>query len=123
MVRARILLYCQGIYFLITGIWPLAHMPSFLKVTGDKVDLWLVDTVGLLVGAIGIGLLLAARRAFPEASTIAIAMGSAAGLAFIDIKYVITGTIAPVYLGDAVAQLGLLLWWANVLWRSRDHPQ
>lgn len=52
--------YVQGIYFLATGIWSLVHIASFQKVTGPKTDLWLVKTVGLLVIAIGAGLIVTA---------------------------------------------------------------
>jgi hypothetical protein len=45
----------QAVYFLITGIWPLLHIESFMKVTGPKRDLWLVKTVGVLVTAIAMG--------------------------------------------------------------------
>lgn len=34
----------------------MVHMPSFLWVTGPKSDLWLVDTVSLLISAIGLRL-------------------------------------------------------------------
>jgi hypothetical protein len=30
----------QGVYFLLTGVWPIVHLPSFLAVTGPKTDLW-----------------------------------------------------------------------------------
>jgi hypothetical protein len=36
---ARWLAGLQGAYFLVTGVWPLVHMPSFLAVTGPKTDL------------------------------------------------------------------------------------
>ena len=52
--------FVQGSYFLITGIWSsLIHIDSFQRVTGRKTDLWLVKTVGILVSAIGAGLILA----------------------------------------------------------------
>ena len=28
----------QGIYYLMTGIWPLLHLPSFEKVSGPKTE-------------------------------------------------------------------------------------
>jgi len=43
----------QGVYFLLTGIWPLLSMRTFEAVTGPKVDRWLVKTVGVLVAVIG----------------------------------------------------------------------
>ena len=43
----------QGVYFLLTGIWPLLSMRTFEAVTGPKVDRRLVKTVGVLVAVIG----------------------------------------------------------------------
>jgi hypothetical protein len=41
----------QGVYYLLTGVWPLPSIGSFQRVTGPKTDLWLVRTVGVLVAA------------------------------------------------------------------------
>ena len=46
--------WIYSIYFMLTGIWPVVHMPSFIAVTGPKTDLWLVRTVGLLIAGIGL---------------------------------------------------------------------
>lgn len=102
----------QGAYYLATGIWPLVHDRSFQAVTGPKVDVWLVKTVGCLVGVVG-GVLLAAgvRRSVPTELR-AIAAGSAAALAGIDIVYASRGRISPIYLADALAEIGLVAAWA-----------
>ena len=101
----------QGLYYLITGLWPLLSIGSFQRVTGPRRDLWLVKTVGLLVGVIGGVLTLAGRqrRVTPEIALLA--GGSAAGLAGIDIAYVAQGRISPIYLLDAAAELALAGWW------------
>jgi hypothetical protein len=101
----------QGGYFLITGLWPLFHIDSFQAVTGPKADLWLVYTVACLVVAIGTALVVAAisGRITPEVGVLAI--GSAAGLAGIDVVFVARGVISWVYLLDAAAEFGLIVWW------------
>jgi hypothetical protein len=43
----------QGIYFFLTGVWPLISMRTFLRITGPKTDLWLVKTVGLILAVMG----------------------------------------------------------------------
>ncbi len=101
----------QGLYFSVTGIWPLIHINSFMAVTGPKVDIWLVKTVGILIFIIGLGLLAAGikrRITFPLAL---IATGSALGLFFIDVIYVWQGTISPIYLLDAVLESILVISW------------
>jgi len=37
--------YLQGLYWLVTGLWGLIDVHSFMKVTGPKTDIWLVKTV------------------------------------------------------------------------------
>ena len=51
----------QGLYYAFTGVWPLISMSSFLAVTGPKTDLWLVNTVGILVLCSGLVIFLAAE--------------------------------------------------------------
>src|SRR5690606_42098076 len=65
LTGAKFLLRLQGGYFVLTGIWPLVHIPSFLQVTGDKAELWLVETVGCLMIAIGLALLTSRPRPLP----------------------------------------------------------
>src|SRR5436853_7459331 len=52
----------QGVFYVLTGVWPLLDIGSFQAVTGPKVELWLVRTVGMLVIVIGGVLVMAARR-------------------------------------------------------------
>jgi hypothetical protein len=108
----------QAIYFLTTGIWPLVSMRTFEKVTGPKVDEWLVRMVGLLAATIGVGLSVGARRdpRAPEIRT----MGLLSALSFgaVDIYYVLRRRISPVYLLDAVAEGVFIAAWM----RERVRP-
>ena len=103
--------FVQGCYFLIMGIWPLLHIESFQKVTGRKTDLWLVRTVGVLVLVIGLGLIVGGITRRFEPALILIAMASAVGLTGIDLVYAFKRVISPVYLLDALVEIGLLVWW------------
>lgn len=108
----------QGVYFLLTGVWPLVSMRTFEAVTGPKVDRWLVKTVGALIGVIGGSLLLDRRR--PSRGTTALALGSAAALGGVDLVYALKGRISRVYLLDAVAEALLVgLWLVGRPVRSR----
>jgi hypothetical protein len=95
-----------------TGVAPLVSRRAFEAVTGPKREWWLVETVGLVVTAVGAGLVGAAAsdRVTPEIKVIA--SGCAAGLAAIDVVYVARGRIAPTYLADAAVEVALLgaLW-------------
>jgi hypothetical protein len=103
--------YLQGLYFSITGIWPILHMKSFLKITGPKTDLWLVKTVGLLVLTTGLALLMAANEAIVSRPLVFLAVTQSLGLAFIDIHYSLTGRISKIYLADAVCEFSLIAMW------------
>ena len=107
----NIVAQAQAAYYAVTGLWPLIHMPSFLKVTGPKTDLWLVKTVGVLITVIGAALAVASRQPSARPETKLLGVGSAVGLTAIDVIYVAKGRIAPIYLLDAVAELGLIAWW------------
>lgn len=109
---ASTLAVVQGVYFASTGAWAVLDSQSFQAVTGPKSDVWLVKTVGVAVGVIGgvLGLAGWRRRVTPEVRLLAV--GSALGLAAIDVVYVAKGTISKVYLLDAVAEIGLAAAWA-----------
>jgi hypothetical protein len=108
---ARRVALTQGIYYAITGVWSLVSIRTFEAITGPKTDRWLVKTVGVLVLAIGAVLLRAGRRARPGPEIPLLAVGSAAGLAAIDVVYVAKRRISPVYLLDALAEVGLIAGW------------
>jgi hypothetical protein len=118
----RRLALTQAAFYVATGIWPLLHLPSFLAVTGPKVDVWLVLTVGALVGVTGVALGLAAlrRRLSPEWAILA--AGQAASLAAIDIVFVARERIRPIYLADAAVEIGLIVAWLVLAsWKGSNH--
>lgn len=101
----------QGIYFFVFGIWPIFSMSTFLKITGPKIDLWLVKTVGLILTVIGAVLIVAQANGEVNTSIIVLAIGSAFSLTAIEFVYVAKRVISPIYLGDAVVELFLIVWW------------
>jgi hypothetical protein len=108
----------QGAFYVATGVWALVDLDSFMAVTGPKTDGWLVKTVGVLVTVIGAVLLLAWRSRTVTREILLLAAGSALSLAAIDIIYVSNGTISPIYLLDAAAEVGLAGAW--LLARRRE---
>jgi hypothetical protein len=101
----------QGWFYLLTGLWAIVDIDSFQRVTGPKLDLWLVKTVGVLVIVIGASLLAAARERRYSAPVLVLAVGSALGLAGIDLVYALGGRISPIYLLDAAAEIVLAVLW------------
>ncbi|RNI27972.1 hypothetical protein EFA69_17960 [Rufibacter immobilis] len=114
----KILLMAQGVYFLLTGIWPLLHMPSFLAVTGPKNEVWLVVTVGLLILVIGATLLTAALQRQRERSPELLGFFSALSMGAVDVRYALHDVILDVYFLDAVAEFILVLAWVWVFFKS-----
>ena len=110
----RALAIGQGVFYVVTGLWPVVSLRTFEAVTGPKVDGWLVKTTGVLITAIGAGLTTAGLRGRVTPDLKLVAVGAAAGLAAIDVVYVSRGRIARVYLLDALAEVGLIGAWAAV---------
>jgi ABC-type nickel/cobalt efflux system permease component RcnA len=118
------LMWTQGAYYFLTGVWPLVSIETFQMVTGPKTDHlvtgneadhWLVMTVGVLVTAIGATLLFAAWRKSLSPEVPFLAIASAIALTAIDVIYVTRQVIPPIYLADAAVEVGLIGIWAYVL--------
>jgi hypothetical protein len=114
------LCWFQGLYYLLTGVWPLVSVRTFKWVTGEKTDNvptgldadhWLLMTVSLLITSIAITLLVAAYRRTQSLEIAFLAILAATGLTAIDIIYVARKVILPIYLVDAVIEVPLILAW------------
>ena len=115
----RLLATFQGLYYLLTGLWPVVDLDSFQAVTGGKTDLWLVKTIGLLIAVIGAAIFRARNRPalFPE--ILILAAGSALALGSVDVLYSLRGVISKVYLLDAPVEAALVAAWA-VIWARQQ---
>jgi hypothetical protein len=102
----------QGLYYFITGVWPLLSIRTFMAVTGPKTDIWLVKTVGLLITVIGLAVLLAGLHGSVTPEVVHLAVGSAVVLTAVDVIYSAKGIISKIYLVDAVAEIVLIAGWA-----------
>jgi hypothetical protein len=101
----------QGAYWLATGVWPILHIKSFEAITGPKDDKWLVKTAGLLISCIGGFLLYKGLSQKTDDADLALGVSSAAALTAIDVWYTAEGKISPIYLADAVTEVGLIGAW------------
>ncbi len=118
MDQAR-LARAHGVFNVVSGLWPLLNMQSFERVTGPKVDHWLVQTVGGLLVVNGVVQLTAAS---PEGLRLARVLGqyTAGVLAAIDLVNAPRGRISKVYLIDAAAELAWVVLWSTA--RPARHP-
>lgn len=102
----------QGVFYVATGLWPIIHLRSFERVTGPKVDKWLVRTFGGLVAAVGAALIAGAFEQRPSRALTVLGVGSALALGAADLVYSLRGRISKVYLGDAAAEGAIAASWA-----------
>lgn len=115
----RPLATAHGLYYLLTGLWPLVSIDGFQAVTGDKTDLWLVKTVGLLIAVIGAAILRMRRRSALLPEMLILAAGSAMILGTVDVLYSLRGVISKIYLLDAPVEAGLVAAWLT-LWTRQQ---
>ncbi|MFC4060124.1 hypothetical protein ACFOWE_17605 [Planomonospora corallina] len=113
---ARLALW-HGAFNVLSGVWPLVHLPSFEKVSGPKEDDWLVRTVGGLLAGIGWSQLRGAATAEGRVHARRVGVATAATLAVIDVVYVARRRIRPVYLLDAAVEAAWIVAW----WRAGAH--
>jgi hypothetical protein len=122
--------WAQGLYFLITGAWPIVSVQSFQLVTGPKsdhliadsptdADHWMLFTISALIIAISIALLAAAWRRRLPLEICLLGIASAAALLIIDVVFVARGTIRPIYLADAAIELAIIVGWLWILLTGR----
>jgi hypothetical protein len=112
MKFVRVISFLQGLYYVITGGWPVVHLQSFMSFTGTKTDGRLVKAMGLLFVAIGIGLMINQTR---EKGIVIIALLTPLFMAITDIYYATAGRISNVYYIDAMAEVVIMILWLIAL--------
>jgi len=111
-MQSRHVALAQGIFYVGTGLWPVVHLRSFEAVTGPKVDKWLVRTMGGLIAAVGVSLIVGALERPPSRALRVLGIASALALGAADVVYAARRRISKVYLGDAAAEGVLVTGWA-----------
>ena len=91
----KALLWIQGLYTLLTALWGLIDIDSFMAVTGPKNDIWLVKTVSTILLAIAVTLLSYIYFQSHPLPAILLGFFTSAGLAAIDFYYSSREVISP----------------------------
>ena len=102
----RYILLFQGVYYLLTAIWPAINLESFMAFAGPKPDRFIFWTVDLLILTIGAAVLFGIWKG--ELGTAAF-LGGTAALAFIIVEVAFYGRISPWFLLDFAIEAILLL--------------
>jgi hypothetical protein len=100
-------------------MWPILHPSSFEWVTGPKRDLWIAQTVGVLLVVSSAVFLSAAKRQRITAEIVALAMGEVIALAIVDVITLWQPRTALTYCADAVVEVALLVGWLVAITRRR----
>ena len=111
----RVTLWSQTIYYVVTALWALADIKSFMAVTGAKTDIWLVKTVAVLLLAISISFIVALILKEKGKAIMTLAITCCLVLVFIDCYYSLNGTISEIYFLDALAEFLLLILWLIII--------
>lgn len=109
------ILWIQGIYTLVTALWPILHIESFMWVSGYKVDVWLVKTVSVLLLAIAVALLLTIYSKEENYPIGVLALFTSAGLAYVDFYYALNDRIWNIYMADGIAEIIFATVWMYLL--------
>lgn len=109
--KVKWLLRFEGFFYLLTGLWPLFHLPSYIRMTGCNADSWQLATVGALLTLNGFSFLLESRSRMISKSIIALAIAVPVILLWVDVFYVFSGVIAPIYMIDAMVENLILIGW------------
>lgn len=114
------LCYTQGIYTLLTAIWALVDIHSFMQITGPKTDIWLVKTVATLLLPIGACLLFGVFIREDRWMVLLLGATTALGLVIIDFYYTLHKTISNIYLLDGCLEFLFLVGWILVFFYIKN---
>jgi hypothetical protein len=126
MKQFKLLIFIQSGYYLLTALWAIIDINSFIAVTGPKTDIWLVKTTAAMIITISLTLgsyLFMQGNRFP-----AIILGSISAFSFaiIDFYYVAENVISNIYILDGIFESILLIGWGIVIFKNyvwHDHPE
>lgn len=105
----------QGIYYFVTGLWPIVDIQSFMMVTGPKVDIWLVKMVGGLTIAISLFLFVVASKGLITSEGMVLILAACFAYLTIDVYYSLNRVIRYIYLGDAALEFIFIVSWLQWL--------
>lgn len=108
----------QGAYYVVTGLWPVVHLPSFATVAGPKPDAFQTRVTGALFAVIGASLLTASTA--PGRGRDARLMGLVTAISAATVTAAHLGRVRWTLRAEAVAEAGTAALLARELVRSRE---
>ena len=114
MKKSSVLLIVQGIYYLLTGLWPLLRLNS-LPLTGSASPNWLPQPVHLLVLCTGVVLLKGSRDQNIKQGVKVLSIAAALALLLIDLYFPFSGTVSKLFIIDGILQFSCLVLWLCII--------
>jgi hypothetical protein len=104
----------QSIYYLLTALWPIIDIKSFMIVTGYKTDTWLVKTVGALLIPMALTMATHLFLHIDHLPVVILCFTAAVAFAVIDFYYAANDVILDIYMVDGIIQLALICSWSYI---------
>ncbi|MGH2398648.1 MAG: hypothetical protein ACRDFA_12515 [bacterium] len=110
------LLRFQGIFYLLTGLWPFVHLESFVSVVGPMPDVFQLHvTSGLIVVIAGV-LIAGSRRGEPAS----VVLGIASALTFVVLDVAYARILRDIYWLDAAVEAAIAILLLVLVTRGRS---
>lgn len=117
----RVAMIVQGTYYILTGLWPLAHFSSFSRAVALQVNPFQAQAFGAVLVIIGAHLLEAGRREPPGASATLLGIAVAGAIAVIDLVWLPRLAVPSALWGDLLAEVAIAI--ALVIFYPRLHAE
>ncbi|MGD8867101.1 MAG: hypothetical protein PVI01_05715 [Gemmatimonadales bacterium] len=105
--RRRVVMLVQGTYYILTGLWPLAHFSSFSRAVALSVNPFQAQASGAVLVVIGAYLLEAGRREPPGASATLLGIAIAGAIAVVDLVWLPRLAAPSALWGDLLAEVAI----------------
>ena len=108
--------FTQGVFYVVTGLWPIIHLRSFEAITGRKrKEGWIAKSMGGLIAAVGVALIAGSLEKRQSAALRVLGMGSAIALGVADLVFAkqhkTHNRNQTAYYADAAAEGAALAGW------------
>ena len=105
----RWVLAAQGIYYIVTGLWPLLHFSSFASVVAFRVNPFQAHVFAALIIVIGGSLLEATRREPPGPFPTMLGIGVASAIALVSLVWLPRLGVASLLWADLAVEVAFAI--------------